>query len=99
MPRKERALLADDAALVPRNSDRTEDGKKFAGHGITSCPPCPPFFGLTDSCRISRAGTFCRRVSEKRAFAESQSYFDLKIIGRHSICLAVATTFSVLQKG
>jgi hypothetical protein len=54
MPRQQRTFLANDAALVPRNSGRTESGKKFDGHGTIFCPPSPPFFGLADSGRISR---------------------------------------------
>lgn len=56
MPGQKRAFLADDAALVPRHADRTEDGKKIDGHGTTSCPPGPPFFGHADHYRIPRFG-------------------------------------------
>jgi hypothetical protein len=49
VPWKERALLADDATIVPRDVGGTEGRKKIDGNGTTSCPPGPPFFGLADA--------------------------------------------------
>ena len=54
MPGKQWSLLTDDAALVPGDVVSAEGKKKINGHGSTSCPPGPPFFGLSDASKVSR---------------------------------------------
>src|SRR3989338_2345506 len=56
MPRQERALLTNDAALVPGDASRTKGGEKIVGHEYTSSPPGPPFFGHADHLKIPRLG-------------------------------------------
>jgi hypothetical protein len=53
----QRALLADDTALVPGNTGWAQGGKKVGGHGETSCPPAHPVFGQADAgnCSIRAA--------------------------------------------
>lgn len=49
---QERALLPDNAALVPGNAGRAKGGEKIDGHENASCPPGPPFFVHADQERI-----------------------------------------------
>jgi hypothetical protein len=65
MPRQEKALLTNAAALDLGDASRTKGGEKIGGHGTTSCPPGTPFFSHADSGRISRLDAFCLRVGRQ----------------------------------
>jgi hypothetical protein len=77
MPWQERALLPDDAALVPSDGDRTKGGEKINGHGTFSCPPGPPFFGLADAFNISRKGPHVPAQGGEQSSADTKARLHL----------------------
>ena len=83
--------LTDDAAFVPGDADRTKGWEQIGGHGITSCPPGPPFFGRADHHTIPRfgPGVGYRVASDLNAAKRAES--------RHSIRPALMSICSLLD--
>jgi hypothetical protein len=71
VPRQQRALLADDAAIVPGDAGRTEDGelvdRQGIGPGVGAWGGKLPLAARSfDWCRCGRPHSFARRIQSVR---------------------------------